>query len=135
MRRTWEVEAILDSLAFAKGEVQLPRFVPGQPQTAAERRAAHHADELNAQAQHQRRMAGGPQRAHRLRDALRIGMIHTLIPTAGSLWKVGVVAHRVQRGLHETVLPWLRVLRHEEHVAAPLVAYLMHELVKGGRVG
>ena len=42
-----EAATMLDGLAFAESEMQLPRFVPGQAQAAAERRSAHQAHEVN----------------------------------------------------------------------------------------
>jgi hypothetical protein len=50
----------LYGLTLAKGELQLPRFIPGQPQAAAEGRTAHETHSLDAEPQRQRRMAGRP---------------------------------------------------------------------------
>src|ERR1700761_812367 len=135
MRRSRQAEGGLDHLTLAESEVQLPRFVPGQTQAAAEWCTAHEAYALDAEPQHQRRMTGGPERAYRLRNVVCVRVIDALIPAARALREVGIVAHCIQHGLHDAVFPGLRILRHEEDLAPAFIAYLVHEFVEGGRVG
>ena len=80
-----EAEGRLDGLTLAESEVQLPRFVPGQTQAATEWCMAHEAYELDAEPQHQRRVTGGPERAYRLRNVVRVRVIDALIPAARAL--------------------------------------------------
>ena len=99
MRRSREAEGRLDDLTLAESEVQLPRFVPGQTQAAAEWCMAHEAYALDTEPQHQRRVTGGPERAYRLGNVVRVRVIDALIPATRALREVGIVAHCVQHGL------------------------------------
>src|SRR5690242_5058367 len=136
MRRAGKAEGqVLDRFTLAEGELQLPRLIPRQPEAAAERRTPHQAHDPDAEPQHERSVAPGPEGADRLRDAVRAGVVDALIPAARAFGEVGIIAHRVERGLHDAVFPWLGVLRHEENVAPAFVADLMHELTEGGCVG
>src|SRR6516162_4590976 len=61
-------------------------------------------------------------------------MICAFFPDPRSLGKIRIFTNSIQRGLQQPVLPWFRVLRHEEHMTPTLPPNLMHELRKTRRV-
>src|ERR1700759_4093714 len=62
-------------------------------------------------------------------------MVDALVPSAGSLWEVGIVLGGIGGRAKGGVLSGLGVLRHVENVALTIASELVHELRKRGGAG
>src|SRR5271156_1155649 len=112
------------------------RFVPGDPQAARDGLAAHHLHSFNHPVEVPWSASiAGPEFAQGANGSGGVRMIDALVPAARSLRKIRIVAYGIERGLQDTMLPGFGVLRHEENVAAALVADLVDELGEAGGAG
>src|SRR5579859_687529 len=128
---------IPDLIGFliAKLEAQLAGVAPRIAQAAGERSSAHEPHYGEKAGEEARGTAAGPDFAQGANHSIGVGMVNALVPGAGALRELWVVANSVHGGLQNAVLPGLGVLGHEEHIAAALFADLVDELVKAGGAG
>src|SRR5580692_11399200 len=103
------------ALLLAKRESPLTFVAPGDAQATGNRSLAQHLHSLDGPVNRKWRVALWPDLAQRANDTIHVGMMGALIPRARALRKTRVVANRIERRLQQSILPRLRILRHEEY--------------------